>query len=71
MLKQSGKCEPKLKDILNCAEMVLPLANYIQAMGRFKLEKTGEKERRRGERRGAGTTHDSPLGTPQNKGPDG
>ena len=74
MLKQCSKCEPKLKDVLNCAEMVLPIANYIQAMGRFEMEKAGEKEMGRGEGRGAGRgagmTQDSQLDTPRDKGPD-
>ena len=47
LLKKTNKREPKLKDILNCEDMVLPLANYIQATGRFDSEGTGEKNRRR------------------------
>ena len=30
--------EPKLKDILNNADMIIPLTNYIQATGRFEQE---------------------------------
>ena len=74
MLKQCSKREPKMKDVLNCAEMVLPIANYIQATGRFELEKAGEKEMERGEQRGegrgAGTARDSRLDTPRDVGPD-
>ena len=30
--------DPKMKDILNCVDMAIPLANYIQATGRFDQE---------------------------------
>ena len=30
--------EPKMKDIVNCADMAIPLTNYIQATGRFDQE---------------------------------
>ena len=68
LLKQCHKREPKMKDILNCADTVLPLANYIQATGRFEIEGPGEEEERRGERRRAGSTQNPRSATPRNEG---
>ena len=71
MLKHSNKHEPKLKDILNFAEMVLPLTNYIQATGRFEIEELGGKGERGGEGRGRGArnTQNHRSTTPRHEGP--
>ena len=58
LLKCTKKRELKMKDLLNCEDMVIPLANYIQATGRFDLEGAGEKNRRRGEGEGGGVRND-------------
>ena len=48
LLQQCKTREPKMKDILNSAEMAVPLANFIQATGRFDQ---GETQRQQGENR--------------------
>ena len=61
--------EPKMKDILNDADMAIPLANYIQATGRF------EQEYSQGWTRGRGNSQSQSQGphpqtqTPRHAGP--
>ena len=68
LLKQCKQREPKSRDIFNCAEMVMLLANYIQATARFKLERPGGEEERGGERREERRIHNSHMTTPQHEG---
>lgn len=43
MLKHCKGKDPKLQDILDNGDLVVPLANYIQATGRFEQERKGEE----------------------------
>ena len=57
--------EPKTKDVLNNEDMVVPLANFIQASGRFEQ---GEAQRQQGGRRPR-QDHGSRSHTPRHEGP--
>ncbi len=42
LLKHCKTKDPKMKDILNNSKIAVPLANYIQATGRFNQDKKPE-----------------------------
>ena len=61
--------EPKMKDLLNCADMVIPLANYIQATGRFDQETSQEGIRRGGDSQSQSQSRGSQTQSQRHAGP--
>ena len=58
--------EPKMKDLLNSADMAIPLANYIQATGRF--DKIYNQERTTGRGRSQSQSQDTQTQTQRHAG---